>query len=383
MQPIRARVVNRFSQWFIPSPLHQDSDRLRESQRVAAFHLSLLIWCPPFSILCTALGAPTCGIILFWAGPLVVCSLLLLRLTHAPTLCGNGLCLLAWTVFTSLALISGGMHSPIIIWYSCLPAFALMLSGTLSGVFWTLACAAAVTGLVTLTHYHLLPTNELSHHAETLLTYTSFLAFMSVAFVMVWLARDFEEQAQRSLRKANLYLTLEATTDPVTCIPNRRYFDRLSVQEWKRHERTQLPMSLIVFDIDFFKQYNDAIGHAAGDRCLRLIAQSVQDSLHRPGDFVARLGGEEFVAVLPNTNDHDAARIAEQIRCCVKSLRIPHPDSPLSPFVTCSVGSGTMIPTFEDSLLLFTREVDRALYRAKEGGRDRCVHVAAALTDIY
>ena len=376
------QVVERVSEVLIPEPLRQDQSRLRESQRVVAIHLTLLVWCPPFAVLTTALSATTSGYILFWAGPLVIANLVLLRVTKAPTLCGNGLCLIAWIVFTSLALITGGLHSPITPWYACLPAFALMLSGTLSGVLWTVASALAVTGLVAVRHFDWLPVSELTPHADTVLSFTGFLAFLSVVFVSAWLARDVENRAQKQLREANKYLAVEATTDALTAIPNRRYFDRISEQEWKRHERTHLPLSVVIFDVDYFKHFNDAMGHAAGDRCLQIIAQAVHGQLRRPGDFVARYGGEEFVAVLPNTGDRDAARIAEQIRTAIRSLQIPHPDSPLSPYVTVSVGSGTIVPEMGDSYREFLREVDRALYRAKACGRDRGVHVAAALADI-
>ena len=315
------QVVDRVSDVLIPEPLRQDQARLRESHRVVAIHLALLVWCPPFAVLTTVLGAPTCGYILFWSGPLIFGSLVLLRVTRAPTLCGNGLCGIAWVVFTALALLTDGLHSPITPWYACLPAFALMLSGTLSGVLWTIASAGAVSGLVVVKHFDLMPISELTPHADTVLTFTAFLAFLSVVFVSAWLARDVENRAQRQLREANKYLAVEATTDALTAIPNRRYFDRISEQEWKRHERTHLPLSVIIFDVDFFKQYNDAMGHAAGDRCLQIMAQAVHGQLRRPGDFVARYGGEEFVAVLPNTGDRDAARIAEQIRSAIRCWR--------------------------------------------------------------
>jgi diguanylate cyclase (GGDEF)-like protein len=361
--------------------MRHDPVRLREGQRVIAFHFSLLIWCPPFAILSAILGAPVNGLILLLGMPLVIASLLLLRLSKSPELCGNALCFLACTVFTIIAVRSNGVHSPVTPWYTCLPVFALLLSGTRSGAFWTTAAAGCVSLLVVGHRLELLPHSELSHFACEVLTYTGFLAFLSVVFLMVWLSQDFESREHESLREANQFLAVEATTDQVTGIANRRYFDRLAEQEWKRHDRTELPLSIVIFDVDYFKQFNDAIGHAAGDRCLHSIAQAVQNLLKRPGDFVARFGGEEFAAVLPNTGDRDAARIAEQIRLCVKGLRLPHPNSPLSPYVTVSVGSGTIVPVPGDCFREFLREVDRALYRAKAGGRDRSVHVAAAFAD--
>ncbi len=378
---IWGRIVDALTLAFVPASMRHDPLRLREGQRVIAFHFSLLIWCPPFAILSAVLGAPTNGLILLIGMPLVVASLLLLRLTKNPRVCGNSLCALACAVFTILAIRCGGVHSPLTPWFTCLPVYALLLSGARSGAFWTTAAAGAVSLLVVGHRLDLLPPSVLSPFADEVLTYTGFLAFLTVVFFMVWLSQDFESREQESLREANQFLAVEATTDQITGIPNRRYFDRLAEQEWKRHDRTELPLSIVIFDVDYFKQFNDAIGHSAGDRCLHTIAQGVQNLLKRPGDFVARFGGEEFAVVLPNTGDRDAARIAEQIRLGVKGLRISHPNSALSPYVTVSVGSGTIVPVPGDSYRDFLREVDRALYRAKAGGRDRSVHVAAAFAD--
>lgn len=378
---IWSRIVGALSLAFVPESMRHDPVRLREGQRVIAFHFSLLVWCPPFAFLSIVLGVPVNGLILLVGMPLVIASLLLLRLTGSPWLCGNSLCLLACTVFTLLAVHTNGVHSPVTPWFTCLPVYALLLCGARSGAFWTTAAAGSVSLLVVGHRLDIMPPSQLTPLSDEVLSYTGFLAFLTVVFLMVWLSQDFASREQESLREANQFLAVEATTDQITGIPNRRYFDRLAEQEWKRHDRTELPLSIVIFDVDYFKQFNDAIGHTAGDRCLHTIAQAVQDLLKRPGDFVARFGGEEFAAVLPNTGDRDAARIAEQIRLCVKGLKVPHPNSPLSPYVTVSVGSGTIVPVPGDCFRDFLREVDRALYRAKAGGRDRSVHVAAAFAD--
>lgn len=376
-----AKLVNALTVAFVPECMRHDPLRLREGQRVLAFHFSLLVWCPPFALLATILGAPTSARVLLMGIPLVLLSLTVLRLSANPARCGNTLCLLACFEFTAIAIVSGGVHSPVTPWFTCLPVYALLLAGARSGAFWTTAAAGCVSLLVLGHRLDIMPPSELTEFADEVLSYTSFLAFLTVVFLMVWLSQDFENRQQESLREANQYLAVEATTDQVTDIPNRRYFDRLAEQEWKRHDRTELPLSIVIFDVDYFKQFNDAIGHSAGDRCLYAIAQAVQGLLKRPGDFVARFGGEEFAVVLPNTGDRDAARIADQIRLCIKGLRIAHPNSPLGPYVTVSVGSGTIVPVPGDCFRDFLREVDRALYRAKAGGRDRSVHVAAAFAD--
>jgi diguanylate cyclase (GGDEF)-like protein len=374
-------IVERLTRIFVPDAMRADPMQLRDGQRVVAFHFSLLVWCLPFAVLSTQLKAPVVTHVMVCSVPLYLASLLILRVTGSSSLCGNSLCFTSWCVFTVFAWISGGPHSPIIPWYACLPVFALLLSGALSGAVWTTASAVSVTLVMLAHHFEFLPPSSLTTHAAAVLSYTGFLAFLTVVFLMVWLSLDFADREHQLLREANQFLANEATTDALTAIPNRRYFERLAEQEWKRHERTQLPLSVLIIDVDYFKQFNDACGHAAGDHCLYLIAQAIQSTLKRPGDFVARFGGEEFAAVLPNTGDRDSARIAEQLREAVKDLRIPHPASPLGEYVTVSVGSGTIVPMLGDSHQEFLREVDRALYRAKAGGRDRSVHVAAAYAE--
>jgi diguanylate cyclase (GGDEF)-like protein len=141
--------------------------------------------------------------------------------------------------------------------------------------------------------------------------------------------------------------------------------------------RPQIPLKT-----HFFKHFNDANGHLQGDLCLMAVAQEIQSCLRRPGDFVARFGGEEFVVILPNTNDQDAARLFDEIRCQVKLLRILHPNSSVSPYVTISVGSSTTILTRGESYLDFLQEADLALYRAKAYGHDQSVHDSAIPLEI-
>ena len=159
--------------------------------------------------------------------------------------------------------------------------------------------------------------------------------------------------------------------DGLTGINNRRMFDSVLEVEWASAQRTRRPLSLILLDIDYFKQFNDHYGHIQGDDCLRRVAQALEEAAVRPRDCVARFGGEEFVLVLPETDAESAKQIAERCRKLVGHLRIPHEQSKVAQLLTLSLGVGTIIPEAHDSPLAFIEAVDRLLYQAKQQGRDR------------
>ncbi len=128
---------------------------------------------------------------------------------------------------------------------------------------------------------------------------------------------------------------------------------------------------MILLDIDYFKQYNDHYGHIGGDDCLRAVAQALTQAANRPRDFLARFGGEEFILLLPETDEVAARQIAERCRLLIRTCRIPHERSPISPLVTVSLGGGTVVPRSAELALDFIGRIDRLLYRAKQNGRDR------------
>jgi len=180
--------------------------------------------------------------------------------------------------------------------------------------------------------------------------------------------------AEFKLQEANRLLQLQATTDGLTGIANRRSFDRTLQQEWKQHRRSQSLFSLAMVDVDCFKQFNDQQGHLAGDDCLKALAETIRSSLQRPGDLVARFGGEEFAIVLPNTDRAGAKVVLESIRHNVRSLAIPHLSSSVSGgIVTVSIGFATAIPDQNDSPSDFLHGADQALYGAKANGRDQVI----------
>ncbi len=159
--------------------------------------------------------------------------------------------------------------------------------------------------------------------------------------------------------------------DALTGIPNRRSFDEQLNQEWQRGLRTQKPLSMLLMDIDHFKRFNDALGHPAGDACLQAVAAVLNASLHRTMDFVARYGGEEFACILSETGAEGARDVAERIEASLASAAIAHPDSPVSPRVTLSMGLATLLPDPQHLPVDLILEADHRLYEAKRRGRNR------------
>lgn len=174
-------------------------------------------------------------------------------------------------------------------------------------------------------------------------------------------------------KKAEEQLKLIAFMDGLTGIANRRHFDNTLDLEWRRAMRSAKPLSLIIIDVDYFKNYNDVYGHLAGDSCLQKIAHTIRDSLRRAGNFVARYGGEEFIVILPDTNTEGAYLFAESLREKIENLNIEHKDSKADKNVTVSLGVSTTIPKKDSTQDELISLADKALYKAKQGGRNRVV----------
>jgi len=178
------------------------------------------------------------------------------------------------------------------------------------------------------------------------------------------------EKANHELELVNRKLDQLSRIDALTNIANRRYFDEMMAVELSRMQRQQNPLSLLFCDIDYFKKYNDLYGHQTGDACLQQIAKCIQASFSRTGDVVARYGGEEFAVILPDVNQAHAIDLAESLRLRIRDLAIPHKDSPVSDFVTLSIGVTSAVPTSDDTAALYIQASDIALYKAKAEGRD-------------
>jgi len=178
------------------------------------------------------------------------------------------------------------------------------------------------------------------------------------------IAREKAEEANQKLEKL-------VNVDGLTQVANRRCFDTRLQAEWKRLSQEQQPLSLILFDVDKFKSYNDYYGHLGGDDCLLRIAQIVQKTVDRPADLVARYGGEEFAVLLPNTDLAAAITIAENIQQAIHHQAIPHAQSDIKNIVTISLGISCIIPTCDIKADTLIASADKALYNAKQNGRDR------------
>ncbi len=181
------------------------------------------------------------------------------------------------------------------------------------------------------------------------------------------------KRAEAALKQANEELQRLAALDGLTQVANRRRFDECLNKAWTILRREQLPLSLLMCDVDFFKLYNDSKGHQAGDECLQQIAQAMKRAVKRPADLVARYGGEEFAIILPNTNSEGALRVAKEIQLFIKKLEIPHPQSPISDYVTLSLGVSCTVPCHKCCPEELIAAADQALYKAKASGRDRAV----------
>jgi len=173
------------------------------------------------------------------------------------------------------------------------------------------------------------------------------------------------------LRAANAQLQQLSNVDALTGLPNRRALDARLQQELEQARRDGSPLTLVLCDVDYFKRYNDALGHVEGDACLRRVAELLRETCRRPGDSAARYGGEEFALILPGTPRSGAMTYARALMRTVALAHIPHPDSEVADRVTLSGGITTCVPdasTTAEGLLL---RADDALYNAKSRGRQR------------
>jgi diguanylate cyclase (GGDEF)-like protein len=163
-----------------------------------------------------------------------------------------------------------------------------------------------------------------------------------------------------------------AMHDPLTGLANRRYFTEKLDREIRRSIRNQTMISLIALDVDYFKEYNDEFGHFAGDQCLENVAQTLLSFARRPSDLAARLGGDEFFLLLGDTNFAESQKVADEILIAINDLKIIYGDSKQ---VTASMGVASMIPHQIQHEEFLLQEADKALYRAKLGGRNRVIHI--------
>jgi diguanylate cyclase (GGDEF)-like protein len=177
-------------------------------------------------------------------------------------------------------------------------------------------------------------------------------------------------QMAQELRDTNARLTVLASLDGLTGIPNRRSFDERYSEEWQRAVNLRTPLTLALIDLDNFKQFNDLYGHLVGDQCLRSVAELIGSRIQRPADFAARFGGEEFAVLLPNTDREGARPVTDNIRAAVLDLAIDHLGNTWGR-ATVSIGYSSVIPGAGDTPEGLIQLADAALYQAKRKGRNR------------
>ena len=179
------------------------------------------------------------------------------------------------------------------------------------------------------------------------------------------------QKAQAALSLANRELEKLSVLDSLTQVSNRRRFDDYLIEEWQKLQSKQAPIALILCDIDYFKLYNDTYGHLIGDYCLQQVALAIECIIESVPGLVARYGGEEFGIILPNIDAACALQIAEKIALQVEQLHITHQQSLASEYVTLSLGVHSLIPNSKSTPELLIALADKALYEAKERGRNR------------
>ncbi len=184
-------------------------------------------------------------------------------------------------------------------------------------------------------------------------------------------------KVQQALNQAHQRLEQQVRTDALTKLANRRHFDEQLGKEWRRHCREQTPITLVLMDIDYFKKYNDTLGHPAGDECLRQVAGVLSNSFNRSGDLVARYGGEEFIVLLSNCNAKQAIEQVERMQRQMENAGLRHPASDIAEHVTLSMGIASCVPILDDDPWGLVEEADQGLYQAKIDGRNQ-YRVAAA-----
>lgn len=184
---------------------------------------------------------------------------------------------------------------------------------------------------------------------------------------------DLVQARTAQLQAANQRLEQLSRHDPLTGLANRRHFDEVKDVEFFRALRHHQPLSVLMCDVDHFKHYNDTHGHAMGDRCLQVVAKTLQHLFCRSGELAARMGGEEFAVLLPGADLSQAHHAAERVRAALAEQQLMHGASAVSPWVTLSIGVAQLDADSMEHFDMLLHKADQALYRAKREGRDRVI----------
>ena len=367
------RLFYKIRDEFVPQILRRNDEVLTRANRMVAFHLAMTLWVPTFSLYYLVVNAPNASNAVLSGGIILIGSLVLLRRTNSLTLSGNILCGGAWYVYTMTAIWTGGIEAPVIAWYVTIPVLSILLVGYRWGIFWSVTSILTISAFAIANWMGHLTFNELTPFSSSITEYLGMMGVVTCVFILVAVLKNMEHTARGALHQANARLQTLASVDGLTGISNRRSFDLTLQRYWKHHIEAQLPLSVALIDTDLFKQYNDSLGHLAGDDCLRLIAEVIQSGIRQSSDLAARYGGEEFAVILADTDQQTAVSIVDEIRSRVSALEIPHPNSSVHQYITISIGVATMLPGSDCCSTDLLHEADRALYSAKRKGRNQTV----------
>ncbi|MEY4765460.1 MAG: hypothetical protein RI907_2133, partial [Pseudomonadota bacterium] len=319
-----------------------------------------------------------------WIRLLTFCPPILLGLWLLPRF-GS---MVVWEWMVAAAGVWGASIMTMLLWMSHHPmAFTTVVELNIVVVF---VCAfarfwPAVLMCAGVVFLHALVVFNVADFTGVLVANTSVLLGATVVFClyanyklehderMSYLQDRREQILDSQLHDAHQLLTLQATTDPLTEVANRRFFESHVQDYWQRALELHHPISLLLLDIDHFKRFNDHAGHQAGDRCLVGVTQAIQGCMRRTGDLLGRLGGEEFAVVMPEANEAAALAAAERVRSAVEARALPHATSPTAKVVTVSIGVVTLWPSegVVTSVQALYAQADDALYEAKRTGRNR------------
>ncbi|HDZ57218.1 MAG TPA: GGDEF domain-containing protein [Pseudomonas xinjiangensis] len=237
----------------------------------------------------------------------------------------------------------------------------------------------AIGALFVTSHFAFAGTNALTPLPQNVLDVmfaVSALGVLTLSAIFSFLFHREIDLAEQELTLNNNRLSELSSTDTLTGLANRRQLDKLLAQACTRLQRRFQPLSLVMCDVDFFKAYNDKLGHIAGDVALQRVADALRNAVSRQGDLVARYGGEEFAVVLPNTDEQGARRVADALRYAIADLHLPRADGDGCDQLTISVGATTLsTPAAQVSPEQLLQRADEALYLAKANGRNRAEHL--------
>jgi diguanylate cyclase (GGDEF)-like protein len=277
--------------------------------------------------------------------------------------------------FAMTSILDGGGN---VLYHAAMMYAVVIIYGFVGMRFYTATLAGWSGGII-----GLLITMQLHGQLEwTLLqrTYT-FSSFLGMCLAYATDHQHRENYLQSCLIERNRLKMVDQATqleslsqrDSLTGLANRRHLDEVITSEWNRAIRYKTPLTVMMVDIDYFKNYNDALGHQEGDRCLKIIADCLAKCAARSGDLAARYGGEEFLLLFAITDREHALKQAERLVHLIQALAIPHPSSPVAEHVTISIGVASCIPQLHELSTEFIKKSDTALYKAKISGRNRFV----------